>query len=302
MVNHQSNSKGFILLLTAGFLYATYGVFSRIIGNDIVTFYQYTTRSALIVLLLSLSLLFFSKNKLNKVSPEHYKWILLQGLASGLLTPTFFLSVNNLPLGTTIFLFYALGTIVTYLLGSIVHKEKLTKVKTVSLVLGIIGVFLMSVESLRLNQHLYIVYALLSGVFFGLNLTAVKVISKDYPSQQINLFNWAGVLIVSVVFSILFAEKWAMPVLNNAWLANLALAIVALCASMSTVTGFKYMELQKGSIVLLSELVFGVVIGWLLYKEIPTALLALGSVFILSALLIPNLKIVHDRVNDSQSG
>jgi drug/metabolite transporter (DMT)-like permease len=296
-VNYQNNNRGFALLLLAGFLYATYGVFSRIIGTDIATFYQYTTRAALVIVLLLTLLFFTSKTKAKRVNPKHYKWILLQGIAAGLLTPTFFLSVNNLPLGTTIFLFYALGTIVNYILGSIVHHEKITSVKAVSLILGVIGVFLMSMESIKLNQPLYIIYALLSGVFFGLNLTSVKVLSNDYPNLQINLFNWTGVLIVSLLFSVLFSEAWTVPVVNDQWIANIALAIVSFCASMSTVTGFKYMELQKGSIVLLSELVFGVLIGWLLYKEIPTLLLALGSIFILSALILPNLKIIQDKLS-----
>ncbi|MEN9389856.1 MAG: hypothetical protein RLY61_940 [Candidatus Parcubacteria bacterium] len=296
-MNYQNNNRGFALLLLAGFLYATYGVFSRIIGTDIATFYQYTTRAALVIVLLLTLLFFTSKTKAKRVNPKHYKWILLQGIAAGLLTPTFFLSVNNLPLGTTIFLFYALGTIVNYILGSIVHHEKITSVKAVSLILGVIGVFLMSMESIKLNQPLYIIYALLSGVFFGLNLTSVKVLSNDYPNLQINLFNWTGVLIVSLLFSVLFSEAWTVPVVNDQWIANIALAIVSFCASMSTVTGFKYMELQKGSIVLLSELVFGVLIGWLLYKEIPTLLLALGSIFILSALILPNLKIIQDKLS-----
>jgi drug/metabolite transporter (DMT)-like permease len=297
MNDQNNNNRGFILLLLAGFLYASYGVFSRIIGADIATFYQYLTRAGLVIVLLLMLQAFATKTRLNKINSKHYKWILLQGLVAGLISPTFFLSVNNLPLGTTIFLFYALGTIVNYILGSVVHHEKITSIKAASLILGVIGVFLMSVESIRLNQPLYIFYALLAGVFFGLNLTAVKVLNKDYPNIQLNLFNWVGVLIVSLLFSALFTEVWMLPELTTPWLANIALAIVSFCASMSTVTGFKYMELQKGSIVLLSELVFGVLIGWLLYKEIPTLLLALGSIFILSALILPNLKIIQDKFN-----
>ena len=289
MSTKQNNENlGFAILLLAGLLYSTYGVFSRVIGDNIAPFYQYLSRAFVILIILIVAAI-LKIDKIHKINKKRRGWIVIQGLSSGILIPTFYLAVNKLPLATTIFLFYALSTIVSYVLGRYIHNEKLTQVKLVSFFLAISGIFIMSLESFRLNQPLYVILGLISGIFFGINLTAIKVTNKEYPSIQVNIFNWLGVLAVSLFISLLARETWSAPILNLTWISNLGLAIVSLGASLAAITGFKYIELQKGSIVLLSEFVFGVIIGLFLYHEVPTPLLILGSLLIIIALLLPNL-------------
>jgi drug/metabolite transporter (DMT)-like permease len=171
------------------------------------------------------------------------------------------------------------------------HKEILTRSKIISFALAIIGLFIVSMDTFRLGETLYIVLAVLSGALFGVNVNLIKKLGKSYPSFQVNLFNWTGVLIVGLIVSIGMKESTSWNIFSTAWLANIGLALCSLCASLSVIIGFKYIEVQKGSIVLLSELIFGVLLGILLYSEIPTTLTIIGNTLILGGLIVPNLKL-----------
>lgn len=290
MIRERSEQKGFSILLIGGFLYALYGVFSRIIGNDIPNFYQYWSR-AVVVLVILFALIYFSKMKLKKLNLSEWKWGLVLAVSSGILVPAFFIAVNNLPLGTTIFFFYGLATSVSYVLGSLFLGERLNKVKVMSLLLALAGLVFMYVDTISFSQPLYLAVAAISGLFFGVNISAVRQIGKFLPSLQINLFNWFGSIIVSLPISLILHESITMPILNTPWIANIGLAIVSLLASLSVIFGLKLIEVQKGSIILLSELVFGLILGFVLYKEVPSVLAWVGSGFIFAALLLPNVKI-----------
>lgn len=286
--NNNNAFKGFIILLNAGFLYSLYGVFSRIIGNSIPQFFQVWTRGIIISLLI-IAIVFISKITLKKIPRDHWRWIIVVSVSSGLLVPSFFIAINNLAIGTTLFMFYALTTIVGYTLGKFVLGERLSRIKLVSLALALTGLGLMFVENLNLGKASYMLIAALSGVFFGTNITFVRKLSSNYHPLQINLFNWFGVIAINLPISIFISERWFFTPLSSGWLANIALAICSLGASLSAVYGFKFVEVQKGSIILLSELVFGVIIGIAFYNEVSTLFTLLGSLFIFASLLLPNI-------------
>jgi drug/metabolite transporter (DMT)-like permease len=287
--NKDSEFKGIFILLLGGLLYSLYGVFSRVIGDNIAPFFQYWTRALIIILLLFVLII------INKVSLKSIKknlpWVCLTGITSGLLVPLYFLAINKLPIGTTLFLFYATSTITSYILGYFLHHEKMTRVKMISLLLAIVGLFVVSMDTFRLQSTVYIVYAIISGALFGVNVNMVKKLGKEYPSFQVNLFNWTGVFVIGLISSYIFKESGNWNILSIPWAANIGLAVCSLCASLSVIIGFKYIEVQKGSIILLSELVFGVILGIALYAEIPTVFAIIGNILILGSLIIPNLNI-----------
>ena len=53
--------------------------------------------------------------------------------------------------------------------------------------------------------------------------------------------------------------------------------------------GYKSMEVQKASLVLLSEIIFVLIIGFMFFGEVPTLNAVIGGLLVLVALIIPNL-------------
>ncbi len=299
MKNKTSDLKGFSILLLGGFLYALYGVFSRMIGDSIPQFYQIWSRAVIIVILLYL-IIFFAKISIKKIKKVDLPWAAAVGISAGLLLPFFYIAVNNLPIGTTIFCFYAVSTVISYLMGKFILGEKFTVVKIVSLVFAITGLFLMFAGSLTDSNLKYLLYAGIAGAMFGINIISINKINTRYPTLQVNLFNWVGGFIVSIVVSLFIREPLPLPELNSPWFANFGLALCSLAASFSVIFGFKFIEVQKGSIILLSELIFGVLLGLILYNEVPTTTTFIGSVLVFVALVIPNLNILRgDKAKNS---
>lgn len=291
MVKERSDYKGFSILLLGGFLYSLYGVFSRVIGPSIPQFFQISSRALIILALLFVAIV-LTKTRLLKIRKEDWKWGFLIAASSGFLLPLFYIAINKLAIGTTLFAFYATSTVVSYTLGKILFNEKITRVKVASLLIALIGLLFLYIDTIKLGNLQFLVLAAISGGLFGLNINSVKKINNIYPTFQVNLFNWTGALAINGIASIILTENSNFAVTTISWLANIGLAICSFAASFSVIYGFKFIEMQKGSIILLSELVFGVLLGLFLYKETPSITTLVGSGLVFVALLLPNLKAV----------
>ncbi len=286
--------RGFSILLMGGLFYSLYGVFSRIIGDSLPQFFQIWTRAAIIIGLLLVSM-WLTKKQLVRVRKGDLKWFLIAAASGGLLNPPFYIAINHLALGTTLFAFYATGTMVSYVLGKVLFGEKLSQAKIISLVIAMIGLLLLYIDTLQLGNLYYLSMAGFAGALFGVNINAIKKINTAYPSLQVNLFNWSGALLISLAVSIVIAEPWSVPIATLPWLANVGLAVCSLAASLSVIFGFKYIEMQKGSLILLSELVFGVLLGVVLYQEVPTITAAVGSLLVFIALIVPSINLNQNK-------
>lgn len=53
--------------------------------------------------------------------------------------------------------------------------------------------------------------------------------------------------------------------------------------------GYKVLEAQVASILLLAEIIFGIAIGYFAYQEIPTITTLIGGLCIVAALTLPNI-------------
>lgn len=286
--NVQSQNRGFVILLFGGFLYSLYGVFSRVIGSSIPQFFQIWSRAAIVIGFLYIALL-LTKTSLKRIEKQDWKWVLIVAASAGLIHPPFYIAINNMPIGTMLFAFYAVSTVVSYLLGKVLFKERLSKIKALSLFIAASGLLLLYTDTLHFGNPYYLILAGLSGFLFGVNISFIKKINTKYHTLQVNLFNWTGALVVSLLASLFLSEHWTFSLSTLPWVANVGLAICSFAASFSVIYGLKFIEIQKGSIILLSELVFGVLLGIVLYHEIPTITSMIGSILVLVALLLPNL-------------
>ena len=298
MNKDNSNYKGFFTLLFGGFLYSLYGVFSRIIGTSLPQFFQIWSRAAIILVFL-FALVAITKTKLIKIKKSDWIWVLLGGGSTGLLLPLFYIAVNKLAIGTTLFSFYAISTVVSYVLGGVLFKEKLNRIKIISLFVAILGLFFIYFDALKIGEIRYILFSGLSGALFGLSINSIKKINNTYSSLQVNIFNWLGALIINLIVSVLLGEHLSFTFISIPWAANFGLSLCSFAASSLVVYGLKFIEMQKGSIVLLSELVFGVLLGLFIYKEVPSTAALFGNILILIALILPNLNVGNKIVLES---
>jgi drug/metabolite transporter (DMT)-like permease len=96
--------------------------------------------------------------------------------------------------------------------------------------------------------------------------------------------------LITFFFSILLKEQWTLPSLSAAWIANLLFALMFMTTGQLMIYGFKYVEAQIGSLIMLAEVVFGIIFGFIFYKEAVSITTLVGGVVIISAIILPEIR------------
>ncbi len=241
-----------------------------------------------------MSVLFFLIAKFTKtlktISKKDVPLFLFRGFLIVVDFSCFYIAVTHLPLGLTLFVFYAASVITSFLFGAVFLSEKMSKIKWWSLGLSVAGLFLMHKESFYGITFLPSLAALVSGLCFGLNTSTSKKLTDKYSSTQVNLVAYliSFILVCPLLFVSNEAINFNLSLIT--WVELLGFSLVGVGAFYLTIDGFKYLEAQKASIIMLSELIFVVIIGYFLYSEIPTINTIIGGTLILLALFLPNIK------------
>lgn len=216
-----NNLKGLLILLASAFFYASYGIFSKIIGSAFAPFTQAWTRGT-ITLLCFLAFAFYKK-LLVKIKKEDIKWYIIVGTIGSLAVAPTFYSLANLNLGTALFIQYASTVITSYLIGYLFLKEKITNLSLITLILAFLGLFLVYWGDiyLKLNTIIPVIAAVMSGSFFSIWFAFSKKISSKYPSVQINVYGYIFAVIINLSLALIFREPFNSHFTSSAWLANI---------------------------------------------------------------------------------
>ena len=278
MQKNYFSIQGSSLLFISTILYGLYGLYSRLIGDNIGTFFVFVCRALVMICALLTYLKFFPSWK--PLKKQDYKWfvsMVTPGLAAIILI---FLSFNKLPLGTVYFVIYACSTLFSYLIGKLFFGEKLTNIKIISLFLCLLGLLTIYRDTIGKGDILYLLLAVIGGGGMAAwNIFSKKVTAK-YSLVQVLTIDSITTVVFALPLAFLFGETISLPTLTTPWLIVFIFGITAVGAGLLTIGGFKLVEAQKGSLIMLSEPVFGSIFGYLFFRE------TFGSLFFIGALLI----------------
>jgi len=284
----KSKLIGFSSLLAATFLYGFFGIFTRIIGFKLPLFFACWTRTLISAIILFLPFLFL-KNWVT-VKKNDMKWIVARA-TSGLFG--FFgsyIAFYNISIGTAYFIFYAGTLIWGYFLGRILFKEKLTFIKIVSLFLALGGLLLIYSLNFRTTNFIYALSALISG--FGSATWSIfsKKISGRYSALQLNFMDTFIMFLMVFILSLMIKEPWSWPNFSTPWLASLLFAGIFILTGQLMIYGFKHLDAQIGSLIMLTEVLFGIILGFLFYKEVISLSILIGGLIIIFSIILPQFR------------
>ena len=134
-----------------------------------------------------------------------------------------------------------------------------------------------------------VIAACISGAFFSVWFVFSKKISSKYPTAQINTYGYIFAVIINFLIASVIKEPFNNNFTSSAWTANVGYGIAGFAGSGLSVYGFKFIEAHKGSIVLLSEILFGMLFGLLLFKEILNLTTIFGGFLIIISIALPNI-------------
>lgn len=279
-------NKGLIAIIVSSFFYGLQGVFIRLIGISFGIFYPFVIRGIIIATILFI-FLYFSKT-FKKITFRDYKWFILMPLSGVISFIAVFIAYNNLAIGTVLFVYYAGFALNGFLFGYFFFKEKINTVKVIALILSLTGLFLVFSSPILQKELLFLLLALVSGITSSFWFIFSKKIST-YPYSQILAVDSLVAFVISLNLSILLKEHLSFPSLSIQWISVFGLTAVSFGAFLLSVYGFRLLQTQVASLLLLLEVVFGVFLGWIFFSEIPTPQALIGGFLILIGVSLPNL-------------
>lgn len=282
----KSSRRGYIILSTSALLYGTYGVWSRLMGPDFAPFYQGWVRSLLIILMLT-PFMWASKSFVPIKRKDWRALSIFIGFCIFTQAPLYY-AFNNAPLGTVQFVFYSMFIITAYIVGRFYLGEAITKIKLVSIILAFVGLALVFGNAVIAFAPLGLALALFNGVASGGEVASSKKL-EQYPPILIVFWGWVFTLITHLPISLLVHEHQVPFAFNEAWLWLIVYSVVNGLTFWMAIKGFQMVDASIGSIVGLTEVVWGALFGAILFDERLSLSIYLGGAVIIVAAMLPDL-------------
>lgn len=278
--------KGSLLVLLSSILFASYGIWSKLLGPDFGIFYQGWVRSV-IVLLILVPIALLTRQWRPVLRPD-IKWILIPVLFGAATQAPLYYAFVHAGIGISSVVFFTTFLLMSYAVGWLLG-EHITFVKIASFVIALVGLILTFGLSLQEFAIVALLAAALNGIASGGEVATTKKVTGRYSSLQISIFIWIGIVVTNLPASLLLGEPQLVPALNASWLAMLIYALAGVVGFWAVVEGFKYVDASIGSLIGLLEIIFGVLFGVIFFSEKVTVSVIIGSLLILGAVALPYL-------------
>ncbi len=277
-------------ILNSALFFASYGIWSRIMGYYFGEFSQAWTRGLL--LLIFVLLLSWRLNLLKAIPRHDYLWFILIALAGGLNQAPFYFGFQRLPIGTATLIFYAALVIGGFIIGKLIFREKLSPKKIVGLIIALVGLSIIYQFSLSLEELLPAALVTLAGLMGAISGVLPKKLSADYHEFQIMIGYFTVMWLVNGLLSLLLGESLPPLSAGSAWLGQLGYASAMLIANFSVMEGFKRLPASVGSLIGMAEILFSTLFGLIFFGEMLSSTTLIGASLIIVGACLPNLKTV----------
>ncbi|MEK6964307.1 MAG: DMT family transporter [Nanoarchaeota archaeon] len=278
---------GASLVVISSLFYASYGIWTTLMGNF---FGGYTASALRSILVLVLFVPFAFQRK--KFEPIHWKynWHYL----AGLLAVSFFIwgllyyAILHAGIGLSLGVNYTMIVIGSLFLGWLFARERITREKVISVLIGIGGLTLIFRSSVGQVGWMPLIAVVVSGLASSVyNMIAKKM---PYNATQSNVLIWTASVIANTIMA--FAMKEAYPAVgwHMEWIYLVIFAVASVFASWTFVRGVQLIEVGTAGILGLLEIVFGVVFGVFFFSERPGLVVLFGMGMLIIAVAIPYIR------------
>lgn len=285
------------LVLLSALMFGSYGLWSRLMGGYFEPFFQGWTRGLIILLLITPYL--WWRQEIVPIDKQDWKWFASYMCFTSLTQAPLYYAYNHMDIGTATVLFFATMLLTMYFFGFGLYGEKLSRVKVVAFVLACLGLYVTFSFSLAVFSVFAALMAVLNGVASGGEISSSKMLTGKYSALYVTWLSWIMVLITNLPVSILLGEVWHSPGLNLPWLFQAGYVGVSIVGFWAVIEGFKYVEASIGGLLGLSEVVFGILLGVLIFQESLTTRAVVGAMLVIIAAALPHLVTIRQRLISS---
>jgi drug/metabolite transporter (DMT)-like permease len=279
--------KGFLALLACAVIFASFSIYVRVLSNDLSAYQQIGFRN-IIALVIGLAAVILSKQSFSSLVAIPKKYTFLYTITFPIAVVFFTLSVLEIKIVSTIFGLYLGALITSLLVGITFFKEKMTKMKLLSLILVSLGLITYAYPFDGSLLSIGFLLAILSGVFDATANSFRKYLAGKMDRFVLVVLQMVGGLVVAIGL-ILFSGQFAIPVISTtSWLVGIIFGISLVAISYLTLVGFQNFDLNLGTVILSSELFFASIFALVFFGEISSFTELLGGTLIILATLVAN--------------
>lgn len=291
---NATQRKGILFLLLSAFLYSIMPLLIRFLGtHGIPPISQVALRYVFAFFSAFFYFHFIARKKFTRPK-THIPLLLFTAIFGyGLTTVFYTLGILNTLVSTTLFLTY-LYAIIAPILGFILLKDKVNKFNIISLIMSFVALVLLFQPTAFATWRIGSFFALLAAISNASYLIARKKLHEYRASYLMVVNTFLGMLSVGILSIILeypfYFHGGIMQVSLQTWLVTALFGFGNFAAWITMTKGFEYFHATSASIILLSELIFGVFFAFLFFGEIPTEMTFFGGMLIIAASILVILK------------
>ena len=298
----QASWLGFFYVLIAGIGFGFLGIFGKLaFQNNLQVYELLTFRFLLAGFIIGCGLFIFRKNDLRLNRRQIVTSIFLGVLGYATFSSLYFMSIQGLSVAIAAMLLFCFPFFV--IIGEAVFfKEKISRQKLTSLLLCLLGIFLLiyspnkTTTELSLASYIeidklkYFIYAIAAALTYSVYVLASGRLQKDTPAGGSSFFVIlsAGVALLIFNYSQIQFEKFL--IINN-FLIILGIAVVCtIIPIMTFLLGLQRLSSGTASIIVTVEPVVATIAGYLILQESLTLSQMIGSGIVLVGITLIQLK------------
>ncbi len=222
-----------------------------------------------------------------KIAKEHRLPILLSGIFLGSHWVTYFysLQLSSVAIGMLSLFTYP---IITAFLEPLLLKTKFQKLHLFLGLLVLAGIYLLNPTfNVKNDQTLAVTIGIFSALLYSLRNIILKNRVGEYNGSSLMCFQMG---IIGIVLAPFFFSGELVEVPEQLpWIATLALLTTAIGHTLF-LNCFKYFSITTISILSSVQPIYGIILGAIFLKEVPSLTTVFGGVLILSAVAIESLR------------
>lgn len=270
-------------------LYSLNDAFAKLVVTDLSISNFVVIRSLFTLLMLAPFLR--SKKKREEVA-SNLKLNVLRSLAASIGTILMFWALRFMPLAECRLMLFT-APLFAFLLAKPLLGEKLSRQASLSIMIGFLGASVVVFEDVSTIDSLALI-VLGSAFLLGLSNVISRMLTVKTSPYSLTLNYTCVTLILGSLF---YDSKAAMPSFEQFTLIAV-MSVVNLAAQYALINAFKYGEVNKVAPLEYLELIYAMVLGFMIWGAVPNLHLLIGCVLVLiSGILILYKKRVKE-VND----
>ncbi len=210
---------------------------------------------------------------------KNYRWLSVRGVLSFVSLALFFTVVQRIPLGSAVALRYT-APIFSVVLAYFFLKEKVKFWQWISLIIAVVGAFIMKGLDLRIDTYSFILI-MLSALLVGAVFVIVRYLgNKEHFLTIINYF-----MVFSIVGSLFFLNHWRMP-LGDEWIWIGLIGTLGLVGQVFFTKSFQMAETSLVAPLKYMELVYALIFGYVLFGETYSVWSIFGMILVVVGMLL----------------